>query len=147
MCIRDRFAAAQVLRERSKDRRKIIFLISDGVGSKGNKYSYDTTVKELLSSEATVYSIGISTPLQDRHFGILARFGRATGGDVFYASDRPEIERLYARVADQARNQYTLYYSPDHKDKIITYHSIEVKVRMAGLDIHARDGYYSAPQR
>jgi hypothetical protein len=50
-------------------------------------------------------------------------------------------------VADQARNQYTLYYSPDHKDKIITYHSIEVKVRMAGLDIHARDGYYSAPQR
>lgn len=141
------FAAAQLLRDRSKDRRKIIFLISDGVGSKGNKYSYDTTVKELLSSEATVYSIGISTPLQDRHFGILARFGRATGGDVFYASDRAEIERLYARVADQARNQYTLYYSPDHKDKLITYHSIEVKVRMAGLDIHARDGYYSAPQR
>jgi len=140
------FAAAQLLRTRPKERRRIIFLLSDGVGSKGSKYSFDTTVRELLASETAVYSIGISTPIQDRHFGILARFGRATGGDVFYASERGDIERLYARVADQARNQYTLYYSPDHKDKLVTYHSIEVKVRMGGLDVHARDGYYSAPR-
>ena len=140
------FAAAELLRTRDKDRRKVIFLVSDGVDSKGNKYNFDDTVKMLISAEAGVYAIGIGTPYASRPLNILARFAHATGGDVFFASSRSELEDLYPRLSDQARNQYTIYYSPQHADKTITYHSIDVRVKRTGLTILARDGYYSAPQ-
>jgi VWFA-related protein len=140
------FAAAELLRTRDKDRRKVIFLVSDGVDSKGNKYSFDDTVKMLLSAESAVYAIGIGTPYTSRPLNILARFAHASGGDVFFASSRSELEDLYPRISDQARNQYTIYYSPQHADRTVTFHSIEVRVERRYLTILARDGYYSAPQ-
>jgi VWFA-related protein len=139
------YAAAQLLRTRSHDRRKIIFLVSDGVESRGNKYSPEDTVKMALSAEVTIYSIGVGASLTDRIHNILKRLAVATGGDVFYASSRADLERFYSRIADQARNQYTLSYSPDHKDRIVTYHSIEVRVKLQGLKVEARQGYFSAP--
>jgi Ca-activated chloride channel family protein len=141
------FAAAELLRTRQKDRRKVIFLVSDGVDSKGNKYSFDDTVKMLISAEAAVYSIGIGTPYTSRLLNVLSRFATATGGDIFWASSRGDLEDLYPRISDQARNQYTLFYSPDHKDRTVTYHSIEVRVERRGLTILSRNGYYSAPQQ
>jgi VWFA-related protein len=140
------FAAAELLRTRDKDRRKIIFLVSDGVDSKGNKYSFDETVRMLLSAEAAVYSIGIGTPYIDQPFSVLARFAHSTGGDVYYASSTKRLEDLYPQITDQARNQYTLVYSPNHEDRTVTYHSIDVRVKGLGLTVLARDGYFSAPQ-
>jgi VWFA-related protein len=139
------YAAAQLLRTRAHDRRKIIFLVSDGVESRGNKYSLSDTVRMAQSAEVTVYSIGIGASLTDRIHSILKQLAVATGGDVFYASSRADLERFYSRVADQARNQYTLYYSPDHKDRVVTFHSIDVRVKLPNLNVEARQGYYSAP--
>jgi VWFA-related protein len=140
------YAAAQLLRTRAQGRRRVIFLISDGVESKGNMYNFNDTVKMLISSEVTVYSIGIGTSLTDRIHNVLRRLADSTGGDVYYASSRSDLEALYSRIADEARNQYVLYYSPDHKDHVITFHSIEVRVRLPGLEVLARNGYYSVPQ-
>jgi VWFA-related protein len=140
------YAASQVLRSRPTDRRKIIFLISDGVESKGNTFKFDDTVKMLQSAEVAVYSIGVGASVIDRFHNIIGRLADASGGDFYYASNRGDLENLYSRIADEARNQYVLYYSPDHRDRIVTYHSIEVRVRLAGLSIHTRNGYYSAPQ-
>jgi VWFA-related protein len=139
------YAAAQLLRTRAHERRKIIFLVSDGVESRGNKYSYEDTVRMALSAEVTIYSIGVGASLTDRIHNILKRLSTATGGDVFYASSRADIERFYSRIADQARNQYTLSYSPDHKDRVVTFHTIEVRVKLGGLTVEARQGYFSAP--
>jgi VWFA-related protein len=140
------YAAAQLLRTRAHDRRKIIFLVSDGVESRGNTYSFEDTVRMAQKAEVTVYSIGIGASLTDRIHSILKRLADATGGDVFYASSSAELERFYSRIADQARNQYSLYYSPDHKDRVVTYHTIEVRVKLGGLKVEARGGYFSAPQ-
>jgi VWFA-related protein len=139
------YAAAQLLRTRAHERRKIIFLVSDGVESRGNKYSLPDTVRMVQSAEVTVYSIGIGASLTDRIHSILKLLALASGGDVFYASSRADLERFYSRVADQARNEYTLYYSPDHKDRVVTFHSIDVRVKLGGLNVEARQGYYSAP--
>jgi VWFA-related protein len=96
--------------------------------------------------EVTVYSIGVGVSVADKlHSNILKTLSVQTGGDIFYASSRADLERFYSRVADQARNQYTLYYSPDHKDRIVTFHSIDVHVKLAGLNVEARQGYFSAP--
>ncbi|HUK31707.1 MAG TPA: VWA domain-containing protein, partial [Candidatus Acidoferrum sp.] len=139
------YAAAQLLRTRPKDRLKVIFIISDGADSKGNKYSFEDTVKMLLLAESSVYSIGIGTLYVTRPINVLSRFAHATGGDIFYASNAKDLENIYPRISDQVRNQYTIFYSPDHKDRTVTYHSIDVRVKRGGLVVLARDGYFSAP--
>jgi Ca-activated chloride channel homolog len=139
------YAAAELLRTRAHDRRKIIFLVSDGVDSRGNKYSLEDTVRMTQRAEVAVYSIGVGVPLADHFHTVLRTLAAQTGGDIFFASSSADLERFYSRIADQARNQYTLSYSPDHKDRVVTFHKIEVKVKLQGLTVEARQGYFSAP--
>lgn len=137
------YAAAELLRTRSRDRRKVIFLVSDGGNSRNNTRSHEEALKALLSSDISVYAIGVGIATANRPLNPLARYARATGGDVFYATSRSEIERLYSNVAEQARNQYTLAYSPAGTNRMVDYHSVEVRVRRANLTLNAREGYYT----
>jgi VWFA-related protein len=139
------YAAAELLRTRAHERRRIIFLVSDGVDSRGSKYSPQDTIRMTQRAEVSVYSIGVGVPVADKLHTILKTLAVQTGGDIFYASSRADLERIYSRVADQARNQYTLSYSPDHKDRVVTFHSIDVRVKLPNLNVEARQGYFSAP--
>jgi VWFA-related protein len=139
-------AAAQLLRSRARDRRKIIFLVSDGANSRNNVTNFDDTLKLLLSADISVYAIGVGDAALSRTGNVLARYARATGGDVFYAATRTELESLYARVTEQARNQYTLAYLPHNTDPSREYHSVEVRVRRPHLTLLERDGYYLPEQ-
>jgi len=138
------YEAAQLLIDRGRDRRKIIFLISDGQNAKNNKYKYDTVVKELLRYNISVYSLGVGSGFLNRKFTRLQAYAHDTGGDVYYAARRNSLEELYSRVTEQARNQYTLAYAPTGNDKTKDYHSVEVRVKRLGLNILTREGYYSA---
>jgi len=144
------FAAAQLLRSAPRDRRRIIFLISDGVNGKNNTYKFEDVSRALLSTGISVYAIGVGDAQLNRGpnlpgislANVLARYADATGGDVFYAGSRESLERLYAQVAEQARLQYTLGYSSKGTDRTKDFHGIEVMVRRGGLNILARQGYF-----
>lgn len=138
------FEAAQLLKDRGRERRKIIFLISDGENGKTNKYNYEVTLKELLRYGISVYTIGVGNGFFERKFSRLQSYAHDTGGDSFYAAKRNSLEELYSRVAEQARNQYTIAYNPRGNDRSKDYHTIEVRVRREGLDVRTREGYYSA---
>jgi VWFA-related protein len=141
------YAAGEQLRDRPREQRKIIFLISDGQNAKNNTHSYDETLKLLLSADISVYALGVGEANLNRGItflgnSILSKYAHATGGDIFYASSREDLEGLYPRVSEQARNQYTLGYSASKTDRTQAYHSIEVRVERPGLSMLARDGYY-----
>jgi Ca-activated chloride channel family protein len=138
------YEAAQLLKDRGRDRRKIIFLISDGDNSKTNTNTYGNTVKELLRYDVAVYSIGVGSGYFERKFSRLQSYAHDSGGDVYYAIRRNGLEELYSRVTEQARNQYTLGYNPRGNDRTKEYHTVEVRVRREGLDVRTREGYYSA---
>jgi Ca-activated chloride channel family protein len=138
------YNAAQLLKDRGRDRRKIIFLISDGVnGPKFNTYNYSTTLKELLRYNISVYAVGVGSAYFDRKFERLSKYAHDTGGDVFYGLKSRAMEELYSRVTEQARNEYTLAYAPAGTDRGAEYHSIEVRVKRDGLTILTREGYYA----
>lgn len=140
------FEAAQLLKDRDpqRKRRKIIFLISDGVnGPKANTYNYDTTIKELLRYNIAVYGVGVGSAYFNRRFERLAKYAHDSGGDVYYGLKSKDMEELYSRVTEEARNQYTLAYTPAGTDRGAEYHSIEVRVKRPGLTILTRQGYYS----
>ena len=137
-------AAAEALRVRDRERRKVIILVSDGVNAKTNTYNYDQTLALLLSSDVSVYAIGTDAALLRRGASPLSRYARATGGDTYFVSNQAALSRAYSQVAEQARHQYTLSYEPMGTDRAQNYHSIEVRVERPGLEVFSRDGYYLA---
>ncbi len=137
------WAAGQLLRGAARERRKMIFLISDGRNSRNNQFSFDQTAQLLLASDITVYSVSLDRRAV-KTGGELARYAHATGGDVYLTRSREDLESLYARVTEQARNQYTLAYAPARRGAAEEFHEIEVRVRRPGLILLARQGYFNA---
>jgi Ca-activated chloride channel family protein len=144
------YAAAEMLKERGRDRRKIIFLISDGSNSSHNVHTFEETLRALLAADISVYSISItrSVPiaksLLQRGASELDKYATDTGGDTFFGSKQRDLERLYSDLTEQARNQYTLTFAPQEIRTDQDYHTIEVRVRRPGLRIAAREGYYQS---
>jgi VWFA-related protein len=144
------YAAGQMLRSRGRDRRKIIFLISDGTNSKHNQHTFAETLHGLLADDVSVYSISVSHSLPvgkalvQHGAAEVQKYAAETGGDTFVATKQPDLERLYTAVTEEARNQYTLTFSPQdiHNDK--DYHTIEVRVKREGVNINSREGYYQS---
>jgi VWFA-related protein len=140
------YEAAGALRDRDSTRRKFILLVSNGINAKNNTHSYDETLKLLLASNISVYSIGveapIGVPLVSRRFSTLSSYARETGGDIYYSTNEADLSRLYAQVGEQARHQYTIGYYSYGTDTRKDYHSVEVRVRRGDLTVMCRDGYY-----
>jgi VWFA-related protein len=152
--------AARDLSKRDRARRKIIFVISDG-RELGSTASYADTKKVLLTQNITVYAVGVegaAIPIYDRlqrihlpktgavmgYSNILPRYVNATGGGTVYSElAQADIERAYARAIGDARNQYTLGYTP--KSGVGGYRQIEVRVRRPDVKVYAKDGYYPLP--
>jgi VWFA-related protein len=152
--------AALDLGKRDRARRKIIFVISDG-REFGSKASYRDVLKVLLSKEIQVKAVAVgsaSLPVYDKierlripregYDDILPKYVGATGGQPVYRElSLSAIEDTYAQVMSDARNQYTLGYTPARPKTPTTsaYHNIEVDVERPHLKIYAKDGYYPAP--
>ena len=158
--------AARDLSKRGRTRRKIIFVVSDG-RERGSIASYADTLKVLLTQNIIVYAVGVDGAaiagygkLQKIHLpnlglgklgfepigygNILSKYTWATGGGTVYAeSARAGIEQAYSRAIGDARNQYTLGYTP--KSGIGGYRQIEVRVRRPDVKVFAKDGYYPLP--
>jgi Ca-activated chloride channel homolog len=137
------YASAMLLKDRdSTKRRKVILLISDGRnGEKYNTHKYDVVKEELLRQGITVYAVATGATYFDRKFTRLVSYTKDTGGDIFYGVREDALSEFYSRITEEARNQYTLIYSP-RGDSKVDYHTIEVRVKRQGLVVLARDGYY-----
>ena len=152
--------AALALSKRDRTRRKIIFVISDGRES-GSKASYSDVLRLLLSNEIEVKAVAVESAalpiygkierlhLPGQGYGnLLPKYTSATGGGSPYNElSRSAIEDIYAQAMSEARNQYTLGYTPARPKTPTTaaYRNIEVLVDRPGLKISAKDGYYPAP--
>ena len=150
--------AALDLIKRDPTRRKIIFVISDGRES-GSKASYGDVLKLLLTNGIQVKAVAVESaalPLYGKlerlhlprqgYGNLLPKYAGATGGaPVFTELSRNAIEQTYAQAMSEARNQYTLGYTPAKgKVSAAAYRSIEVLVDRPDLKIYAKDGYYPA---
>lgn len=150
-------AAAIDLAKREKTRRKVIFVISDG-REIGSKAGYSDVLKSLLTNNINVYAVNVGASAIPGYRSaekinipfsgsgnILPKYASATGGQVFPEFDRDAIERAYAQVTGEARNQYTLGYST-RATPSTDYRSIEIRIHRGGLKVIARDGYFPLPK-
>ena len=135
-------SAAQLLHDRGADRRKIILLISDGEnGKQFNHHTYDDTLKELLRSNISVFSLAAGNSKYRKKFSRLADYASASGGDIYYAAKGDAMEKLYSRITEEARHEYTLAYVPTGNNKHSDYHAVEVRLTHPELTVKTRRGY------
>ncbi len=82
-------------------------------------------------------------PQEDRTDGkkILDRISKETGGRLFEVSKKQTIDQIYASIAEELRNQYSLGYSPG-PDVTSGYHKIHLTTKQKDMTVQTRDGYY-----
>ena len=150
--------AAKELSTRPRERRRIIYVISDG-----KEYGSTATWKEvrryLQTNQITVYAtlVGDSArwgigwidrfhlPFQ-AYDNILYKYVAATGGDMESEGNANGIETSYAKIAAEARNQYTLGYLSHESIYDGKYRTIDVRVDRPNLIVTAKPGYYPSAQ-
>jgi VWFA-related protein len=151
--------AALDLGKRGRERRKVIFVISDGQ-ELGSQSSYRDVLRILQSRNIEVKAVVVDMGalpgfrqlerlprLRSQGYSdILPRYSHATGGgDVLKELTRNSIELAYADIASEARNQYTLGYAARPITGSSGYRSIDVHVDRKGLKVIAKDGFYLTP--
>jgi len=149
-------AAALDLAQRPRDRRRIIFVISDGREYRSDA-NFEEVKKVLLTNQIQVFAVGVGAAAMPAYktankiripgFGyadILPKYVNATGGQLYAELSSDAIEQAYSRLTSEARNQYTLGYTTPATPSS-AYRSIEVRVDQPGLRVVARDGYYPLP--
>jgi VWFA-related protein len=151
-------AAAKELSTRPKGRRRIIYVISDGK-EYGSKATYKEVQRYLWTNKIAVYGtlVGDSARFGEGYVSrlhlpftmydnILYKYIAATGGTPDYERGVNGIEKSYAKIAEEARNQYTLgYYS--HQPVIDgKFRKIEVRLDRPGMEVIAKTGYYPSAE-
>jgi VWFA-related protein len=149
--------AAEALAKQPRDRRRVIYIISDGK-EQGSKASYKEVVRFLLSNNITlsgtlvgdsaVWGLGY---LDKKHIpflptmrdNLLPKYQLATGGTLDAEVSENGIQASFAKITDSTRQQYTLGYTSPAGQMASRFHTIEVRVEgIPNLDIVTRDGYY-----
>jgi VWFA-related protein len=136
-------SAAELLHDRGPSSRKIILLISDGLnGPQFNHHTYPDTLEALLHDNVSVYSLAVGHSPK-RKFSRLVNYASDSGGDIYYAVQSAAIEKLYSRITEEARHEYTLAYVPNGNNRNASYHKVEVRTTREGITIKTRQGYYT----
>ncbi|HEY6488769.1 MAG: VWA domain-containing protein [Terracidiphilus sp.] len=151
-------AAARELSSRPKGRRRIIYVISDGK-EYGSRAKYSEVLKYLQTNNIAVWGtlVGDSArwgegylsrfhlPFQ-MYDNILTKYIFATGGEPDSEKNVNGIERSYAKIAEEARNQYTLVYSTHESLYDSKYRKIEVRVERPDVEVNAKTGYWPSAE-
>jgi VWFA-related protein len=150
--------AAKDLSTRPKDRLRVIYVISDGK-EYGSKATLKEVVKYLQTNNIAVYATLVGESARwgegwldrfhipfEAYDNILYKYVAATGGDMFSERGVNNIEKSYAKIADEARNQYTLVYASHLSIYDDRYRSIDVRVNRPNVVVTAKPGYYPSAQ-
>ncbi len=145
--------------------RKSVILFSDGEDM-GSKTSLTGAIEAAQRADTLVYSVRFYDPNMGGGFGgggrgrrgrglpgqgqrenredgkrVLQRISEETGGAYFEAAAGTALDKIYARIQDELRNQYSLGYTSDQNGA--GYRMIRVNAKGKNLTVQARQGYYA----
>src|SRR5664279_2260827 len=130
--------------------RKALIILTDGVDH-GSKETLEEAIETAQRADALVYCIlfadkegyggggfggphmggtgghggGYPRRTEESHPDgkkVLEQMSRASGGRFFEVSKKETIEKIYAAIDEELRNQYVIGYTPEKPDTAIGYH-------------------------
>ena len=151
-------AAAKELSTRPKGRRRIIYVISDGK-EYGSKATYKEVLRYLESNKIGVYGTAVGDSARwgegyiskfhipfTMYDNLLVKYTFATGGTLDSEGSSNGIEKSYAKIAEEARTQYTLGYLSHQPFIDGKFRKVEVRVDRPNVEVFAKSGYYPSAQ-
>jgi VWFA-related protein len=142
---------------RKQTGRKAFILLSDG-----NDVHSHTTISNAIEAaqraDTIIYSvlfagsifrpaggiggIAVRGALAARGQKTMERLARETGGEYFKVSSNNPIDKIYARIEEDLRNQYSIGYTPVRPDTDGKYRKLKLTTTQKGPVVRTRDGYY-----
>ena len=151
-------AAAKELSTRPKGRRRVIYVVSDGKEN-GSKATLKEVLRYLETNKIAVYGTAVGTSAVwgegfvsrihlpfTMYDNILYKYTAATGGTLDSERGTDGIEKSYAKIAEEARTQYTLGYLSHESIYDSKFRKIEVRVDRPGVEVISKSGYYPSGQ-
>ncbi len=139
------YQAAMALQSEPAERRKLVFVISDGQVVGPNVHTFQNTVDLLLKDQIQFY--GVCTKFATfGSYGTLSAYARAAGGDVYPGTSTTSIESAFNDVMEQARYEYVLGYVSNNEAQLATFRNVKVTTRFAKQTVLHRQGYIQYPR-
>jgi VWFA-related protein len=140
------YEAIMALQSRPADRRKVIFIISDGKALGANVHTLAENTGLLLNNDIQFYGVSMDFATFGS-YGLLSTYAQTSGGDVFPGTSTKSLETAFNQVTEQARYQYVLsYISNNTAGQVAVFRTIEVKMRSSRLKVTHRKGYTQYPK-
>jgi VWFA-related protein len=73
---------------------------------------------------------------------VLQQLAKISGGRFFEVSKKEPLDKIYAAIDEELRNQYVLGYTPDKPDATPGYHKLSLTVKPKDHSVQTRDGFY-----
>ncbi|MBN1270771.1 MAG: hypothetical protein JXB26_00740 [Candidatus Aminicenantes bacterium] len=110
----------------------------------GLQFIYITKIQDYnLDVSQPRFSAAGRTVISDQSAGVYSAFKEmaiATGGTVDASAN---VEASFQKAVNASENYYLLYYTPEFYSASGKFHTIEVKVKLEGLRVTHRAGYFS----
>ena len=141
----------QILERTTRQTRRAIILISDGVDS-SSRIDRDAAVERALKTDAVIYSIGIGD--SEEYEGVekraLRRLSERTGGRAYFPENETELRAAFAQIEAELRAQYLVAYTPSNRRQGGSFRRVEIEIvnrelRRQNLRLAYRPGYYARP--
>lgn len=131
----------------SDDARRIIVVLSDGDDTASEHtlrdaiemaQRYDVTIFGISTKNFKGMDSGMVENADDKE---LRRLCEDTGGQVFLPSQKLELFRSFAQIAQDLRQEYVLFYTPTNQAKAGKKREIKVKLISADGRLYHKQGY------
>ena len=127
--------------------RKILVVVTDG-GDTTSKTDFQRATEAAQLADAVIYPILIVPITNDagRNIGgenALTTLALRTGGRVFSPSVGAALDQTFEQIIRDLRTQYLIAYYPRNVPATNeTFHTLDLRVNDARLQVKARNGYY-----
>lgn len=142
---------------------KALILLTDGM-DRGSRTTLSKAIEQVQRADTLVYSVAFGSDFiyfeKDQGLAgfeaerpsppsgvdagdVLRRISRESGGACFAVSKKVSLEQIYNRIGEELRNQYSLGFIPDKRDR--GFHKLVLTLRQKDMIVRARAGYYQGP--
>lgn len=137
------------LKKDGKRQKKVLLVITDG-NDNASTVSLEKLVNRARQAEVLIFAIGLLSEEERREAKSAKRALDAltgeSGGLPFYPKSLAEVDKIALQVAQEIRNQYTIYYAPTVQAMDGSLRQIKVTVNGPGHPVaRTRTGYYATP--
>jgi Ca-activated chloride channel homolog len=136
---------SELVRSRNRLRemhRQAIVVLSDGLDNR-SLVTYEDVMESAREAGIAIYTIGLTSPIgakpplgwpmpagrdDPQTQFVLNALARETGGRPFFPTDARELKNVYAVIADELTNQYTLGYESTNVRRDGAFRRVTVRV-------------------